>query len=242
MSLLPDSARRLPRSAAWRATRAFDRLFVERPRGFPRAGGGFVWLDSLGLGEPDRNDYAPSPWRVLPDVLHPEDVGRDDVFLDIGCGMGRALLVAAERYPFSRVIGVEIAQSLADAAREVMAGNAHRFRCREWTVETADAATYVVPGDVTVAYLYDPFVGALLDKVLAALISSVDERPRRLRLIYLTPVDLPRLQATGRFVITRRGFTSLWRTGVAYEYVVGEVSQRGDSNRPLRSPAGTLDA
>jgi tRNA G46 methylase TrmB len=43
----------------------------------------------------------------------PESAGeitREDVFIDIGCGMGPVLVEAAARYGFRRVIGVKLAR------------------------------------------------------------------------------------------------------------------------------------
>ena len=52
---------------------------------------------------------------------------RHDVFLDLGAGKGRMLL-AASRYPFRRVIGVELSDRLAAIARSNVA--AFRLRAR----------------------------------------------------------------------------------------------------------------
>ncbi len=43
-------------------------------------------------------------------------VGRQDTFLDYGSGKGRALLAAA-RFPFGRVIGVELNEGECEIAR-----------------------------------------------------------------------------------------------------------------------------
>jgi hypothetical protein len=46
--------------------------------------GGLVPLEELGLAAPDRVHYKPAPWRALPR----RQVGPDDVFVDLGSGMG----------------------------------------------------------------------------------------------------------------------------------------------------------
>src|SRR6478609_9761998 len=68
-------------------------------------------LDVYGLDADDRVYYIPSNWLTLRRVLRRHDVRPDDVFIDLGSGKGRMVLEAA-RYPFRRVIGVELAQPL----------------------------------------------------------------------------------------------------------------------------------
>jgi SAM-dependent methyltransferase len=69
------------------------------------------------------------------------DVLRGDrrrfTFVDLGCGKGRALLVAA-RMGFGRVVGVEFARELVDVARD----NLIRMGVANGTVIAADAAEY----------------------------------------------------------------------------------------------------
>jgi SAM-dependent methyltransferase len=175
--------------------------FVDGPRSIETAS--VVHLEELGLASAERVRYDPSGWRDLRRVLRPEEVGPDDVFIDFGAGKGRVLLVAAGRYRFRRVIGVELAESLAAIARANIDASRRRLRCRDVEVVTADIVDYDVPDDATVAYLYNPFRGAVFDALVAKLIASVDRRPRRLRLIYRTPLEHDRLLATGRFRLER---------------------------------------
>src|SRR5436305_1530907 len=52
--------------------------------------------------------YAPVGWRQLRRALPPRLLTGEDVFVDLGSGMGRAVLEAAATYPVARVIGVEL--------------------------------------------------------------------------------------------------------------------------------------
>jgi hypothetical protein len=76
---------------------------------------------------------------------------------------------------------------------------------------TADAATWQVPDDVTVAYLYDPFQGETLDAVIGQLIASVDRSPRRLRVIYVTPTGGGRFDELSRVQLIRCGRRAVLR-------------------------------
>lgn len=48
------------------------------------------------------------------------DLERRDVFVDLGCGVGKVCLMAALATPVGKVIGVELAQGRIERAREVL--------------------------------------------------------------------------------------------------------------------------
>ena len=128
--------------------------------------------------------------------------GEHDVFIDFGCGKGRVVHQAA-RWPLRRVIGVEVSAALAEFARALVASHQGEHRCRDIEIVVCDAKQFSVPDDLTIAYLYDPFRGDILDAVLHAIIASIDRNPRRVRLIYVHPRDSLRVMATGRFRLLR---------------------------------------
>jgi len=168
-----------------------------------------------------RKAYAPSPWRLLSHLLPVGDVGESDVFADFGCGKGRILLEATERYPFKRVIGIEVDPRLADAARELMVDNEARLNGRAWEVVITDVRNYAIPDDLTVAYFFDPFTGPVFEAVISSLEASVRRCPRRVRIVYLVPSEITSLHA--RVTPVRRGTAGWLRTGGRYEYFVGDL-------------------
>ncbi|MCW3063427.1 MAG: SAM-dependent methyltransferase [Solirubrobacterales bacterium] len=125
-------------------------------------------------------------------------VGPEDVLLDYGSGKGRVLLQAA-RYPFARVIGLELDDSLGDVARRNLERARGRVRAGSVEIVTADATTWQVPDDVTYVYMFNPFGGDVFRATIARLVESLDRRPRRLTLIYANPRWAPEILATGRF-------------------------------------------
>jgi Predicted O-methyltransferase len=226
----------LSRTATWR--HAFDRT-VKPVYTFLRdaAMGLIEWrygirtrdrirIHALGLGgDNERKDHVPSNWTVLPRILKKEDVGPRDVFIDFGSGLGRIVFQAAARYPFQRVVGVELSPQLNEAARINMEKSRPRLLCKDVELITVDVLAYAIPDDVSVAYFGNPFTGRIFREVIERLLSSVDRRPRRLRLIYFNPVEHEYLMATGRMRLVRRlrGFrpTAEWsRSNAAYMYEV----------------------
>jgi SAM-dependent methyltransferase len=131
--------------------------------------------------------YTPSSYLALHEAFVSGRIDcRGRVLVDYGCGMGRALLVAAT-LPFKKIIGVEVSPRLADQART----NLSRYAASatgpmpEWEVVTADARDFEPPPDATIFYFYDPFDAAVFREVVARIGASLDAHPRACTLIYL---------------------------------------------------------
>jgi len=147
---------------------------------------------------PERVRYVPSDWHVLPRALRYLGVSNEDTFVDFGCGKGRVLHQAAKR-PFRRVIGVEISPALAAIARRALAERSGQHRCGSVEIVVSDVANYEVPDDMTIGYFYHPFTDETFAAVLRRIIGSIDRHPRRVRLIYLLPIQKSEILGTGRF-------------------------------------------
>lgn len=183
---------------------------------------GIVTADER-LGHDPSND--PAPYRSVPGgyhravsfaairrVLRRLAPGPADVLLDFGCGAGRVVCVAAQ-HPFARVIGVEHDRRICALAKR-NAGSLRRYAVRPEVV-CADAATWRVPDETTIVFMYNPFEGEVLRAAATRLIESYDRAPRRIRLVYANPREHELLMSMGRFRETGRLRMS-WRPGAAW--------------------------
>jgi hypothetical protein len=125
-------------------------------------------------------------------------VGRGDVLVDYGAGKGRVLLAAA-RFPFGRIVGLEVNEADAEIARSNASIAGPRRRCADIEVVVADACVWPLPDDVTYIYLFNPFWDETFRGMLDRVLESLDRRPRQLTLIYANPTCAAELLATGRF-------------------------------------------
>jgi predicted RNA methylase len=148
----------------------------------------------LKSGHPhDRHSTA--YFGVAPSVFHallrrwqrtrPAAPIEDFTFIDVGAGMGRAMLLAAEM-PFRRVIGIELNPSLVRTARRNLAlwraaGRVHspaRVIC-------GDAADFAFPPYPSLVFLFNPFGATVLRRLLTK-ISETSARPAgQLDLLYV---------------------------------------------------------
>lgn len=102
-------------------------------------------------------------------------------FIDIGCGKGRALFIAAE-LPFRQLIGVELSGELCEVARSNVA------RDPAWTerisIVNQDATNFNYPEGPLVLFFYYPFYAAVFRRVLKNLERQLRRSPRPAYLLY----------------------------------------------------------
>lgn len=147
------------------------------------------WQD---LGDGSWSDiYATNYYPSSPEALReafrrlPDPEGFS--FVDLGCGKGRALIVASE-FPFKAIVGVEKAPELVriaeDNARIVALAHPGRTPIR---VATGDAATFALPAGDLVVYLFHPFWTPVMQSVVARIGAALADGGRRLFVVYLNP-------------------------------------------------------
>lgn len=110
------------------------------------------------------------------------------VFVDLGSGKGRTLLMAAE-YPFQKIIGVEVVPELHEIARANIAGyKSGSQMCFDLEAVCADARDYEFPHQPLVLFLFNPLPEAGLRQVMGNLGRSVAEHPRPVVVLYHNPL------------------------------------------------------
>ncbi len=139
-------------------------------------------LDAVSLSALHATGYMGIPPSTLRSALAALPLDHKDFsFVDIGCGKGRALFVAAE-FPFRRLFGVEIVPELCEAAWANVALNP------EWekrvSIANQDATSFIFPDGPLVLFFYYPFYAAIFRRVLANLERQLRESPRPIYLLY----------------------------------------------------------
>jgi SAM-dependent methyltransferase len=129
-------------------------------------------------------------------------------FIDIGCGKGRALMMASE-YSFRQVIGVELHASLADTAKSNLATwQAAGRPVSPVTILCQDATEFVFPHGPCLLYLFNPFAAPVMRSLIEQIELQFADRPGLLDLIYFNPESEQLFQA-------HPGFTRLWTGTIA---------------------------
>jgi hypothetical protein len=146
-----------------------------------------VSLDEMGVSNEEFRPYVPSDYRSFVRVLNSIVIRpNQDVFIDFGSGMARAVILAATK-PFNRVIGVEMSEKLNSVARENLRRAEPRLKCANVELITCDATLFEIPPDATFLYFNNPFSGQVLNKVLANIKQSLQSCSRQMTLICRLP-------------------------------------------------------
>lgn len=173
---------------------ASQRSFARR---FDADVGGLLYLDDLDVDQSENMFYEGSDPFTTMRAFRKFGLGPSDGFVDLGCGKGPTVLMAAE-LPIKRSIGLELDPAQSEIARENVRRNAHRFEAAATEIVTASATDWQIPDDVTIVYLFCPFLGEVFDASMRNVFASYDRVPRPLRIVYNYPWEHNRLLATGR--------------------------------------------
>ena len=119
-----------------------SRVFVEH-RLFDLILGVSTSGSSVGTGE--NMAYERSPWLSVRRALRDLSPSPPDVFVDLGSGKGKVLLIAG-RLPYRRVVGVEIDPKLSSTARRNVQQARNRLQAKEIRSVTANVLEWVIPG------------------------------------------------------------------------------------------------
>lgn len=195
-------AKGLAGRAAGRILPAVGKLLYDLPFGTETSTP--VSHEELGYVRGVRGNYWPIGWRTAKRIFESVPATPEDVFLDLGSGKGRAVLLAAGR-PYKRVIGVEVSPELHRAAVRNRARSRRRVRCGAIELVNADALDYAIPDDVTVAFLFNPFRGPIFESVARRLAESAKRVPRTLTIVYANPQEEEALRAVGARLVSRAG-------------------------------------
>jgi SAM-dependent methyltransferase len=124
-------------------------------------------------------------------------------FIDLGCGKGRALMLASE-YPFREVIGIELNPDLASIAADNIKIwlQSNRSQC-PIQVLAQDVAAFAFPQGPCAVYLYNPFGAPVVQQLISNIEQQFGARSGILDILYVNPV------AADLFA-QHPGFSLLW--------------------------------
>jgi SAM-dependent methyltransferase len=139
--------------------------------------------------------HSTAYFGVAPSVFHallrrwqrsrPAAPLEDFTFVDVGAGMGRAALLAAE-LPFRRVIGIELNPILARIARKnISLWRAAGRVLAPTRLICGDAAEYSFPTGPSLVFLFNPFGATVMRRLLSRIAARNARLCAHLDLLYV---------------------------------------------------------
>jgi SAM-dependent methyltransferase len=122
--------------------------------------------------------------RLL-NYLQPSDFNTG--FLDVGCGKGRLMAMAAA-YGFSDIYGIDFSKQLCDTAAKVCSTIKNKYPNTSFDIEYADARYYNIPDQIGVIFLFNPFDGEVMIEFIKRVHESLERKNRPLKILYANPL------------------------------------------------------
>lgn len=204
-----------------------------------------IMNSSVFSGSGENCNYRGSQWLPVRRVLKNLRPGPSDIFVDLGSGKGKVLLIAG-RLPYRRVIGVEVDAELSECSRHNIQQARPRLRTRDVGSITASVLDWPIPDETSVVFIFNSFIGQTFRTAVRHIIESYDRRPRMLHIIYYYPWEHNWLLSTSRVIVddVRPGDwlprPRWWQTGnviVSYRVVgASEGIQFGSAPRSMIRP------
>jgi len=132
--------------------------------------------------------YMPVNYFVLERLMNEiVKYNGNKTFLDLGCGRGRVMIVAAH-YGFKEIRGIDFAKNLCEDAETMIRLHTRDIPAAHFTVLNCNATDYDIPDDLTSIFLFNPFDEVIMKEVLIRILKSLQQSPRTIRILYANPV------------------------------------------------------
>ena len=130
-----------------------------------------------------RYPYEPTPYSVLERLTASGLIRKKDTVLDYGCGKGRVEFFLTHETG-AKTVGIEYDERIYRCAVE----NRNSANVKpEFLLERAE--NYVVPCAINRFYFFNPFSVQILRRVIARILDSYYENPRKMMLFFYYPSD-----------------------------------------------------
>lgn len=160
--------------------KSFDRRYRVKTSGFILLNTTSFKPERLG----DATQYGPANGWAVRRFLKQLTLPHDLRFCDLGSGLGRICILAAE-YGFAKVTGVELAPEFCTIARANIAScRPPSGRLSPIEIVQMDALDYCERSDDDVFFMFRPFSGDFLNRVLEKLAARSKAQNKPLTIIY----------------------------------------------------------
>lgn len=161
-------------------------------------------LEAMGIDTTHANIYMPVSYDLLEEIFKQLELLPNKPtqhFLDIGCGKGRALCVAAHN-GFTEVTGVDFSKKLINAAAENLALTKKKIPALDYELYNNDAFYFEIPANADCIFLFNPFDEVIMSGVVFNILESVKVHNRSITIIYVNPMH--------KEAFTIAGFTEVY--------------------------------
>lgn len=131
--------------------------------------------------------YMPVNYYVLEHLMQEiVKYGGNKTFLDIGCGKGRVMIVAAD-YGFEQITGIDFSKKFCEETDTTIHLYSQKNPAVHFTIINCDALGFEIPKEITTIFLFNPFDEVIMSSVVSHIIRSQQHDPRTIWVMYANP-------------------------------------------------------
>ena len=145
-------------------------------------------LEKQGIDIEHATIYMPAPYDLLEWAFQKIPIHTCKHFIDIGCGKGRALCVAAH-FGVPKLTGIDFSKAFCNEAAENLTRTREKFPAIQFSILHHDAFYFAIPPEADYLFLFNPFDDVIMSGVLENLTISLQQNPRPFTVIYFNPLQ-----------------------------------------------------
>ena len=145
-------------------------------------------LEDKGIDISHATIYMPASYDLLENFFSRINLKEYHHFVDIGCGKGRAICVAAS-FGTKKITGVELSKDLCVSAKENLQKTKEKYPDFIYDVYNNDAFYFQIEKDVDCIFMFNPFDETIMSGVLENIEASLQKNPRKINVIYINPLQ-----------------------------------------------------
>ena len=145
-------------------------------------------LEDKGIDISHATIYMPASYDLLENFFSRINLKEYRHFVDIGCGKGRAICVAAS-FGAKKITGVELSKDLCVSAKENLTETKKKYPDLKYDVYNNDAFYFKIEKDVDCIFMFNPFDETIMSGVLENIETSLQKNPRKITVIYINPLQ-----------------------------------------------------
>ncbi len=153
-------------------------------------------LEKKGIEIDHSTIYMPVSYDLLEELFYQIKFSGHTHFLDIGCGRGRALCVAAN-YGFKKITGIDFSKEFCAAAVKNLIPTKNKFPDLQFKIINNDAFYFEIPEDANCIFMFNPFDDIIMRGVAENIMNSFELNPRTITIIYVNPMYKQELLEVG---------------------------------------------
>lgn len=145
-------------------------------------------LEEKGIDIQHSTIYMPVSYDVIEDIFQQYEPARSKHFIDIGCGKGRAMCVAAQ-LGATKMTGIDFSKEFCNQSKLNLLKTQQKFPALQFKILNNDAFYFEIPDDADCIFMFNPFDEVIMSAVIENIEMSLERSPRPLVIIYANPLQ-----------------------------------------------------